>query len=179
MEIQQIFATVHTIKYPGESVNEFRRLISNWKDPEYLESFFEENKSDLANRLYNDISVEDAIFDTIDEARELQLKIMQLAKENNQEVLEKLFKPLHIGLDKDENFSERKAYGVNRKSWLRFYAIRTIDGAYLITGGAIKLTKRMQSNANTAKELEKLKRCKEFLKEEMIYSQEGFLEMEL
>ena len=178
MKIEQIFAGVYVMRYSGEP-NEFRRLMNLWKDIAYLAGFFEAHRFDLVVASNQYISIEDAIFETVDEAVALQMKIYHLATKEDAEGLERLFRPLHVRLDRDGYFSERKAYGVKRKSWLRLYALKTIDGAYLITGGAIKLTKGMQERVHTANEIKKMSRCKAFLKEQGIYDQHGLIEMEL
>lgn len=75
-------------------------------------------------------------------------------------------------------FSSRKAYGLRSRSWLRIYVLKTTDEAYLITGGAIKLTRSMQEREHTRLELVKMKQCECLLKELGIYDLEGFHELE-
>ena len=63
----------------------------------------------------------------------------------------------------------QKVKGLNRdnskpKGWLRIYAIKLEDGIYVITGGAIKLTKSMNEAENTNEELKYLEQCKNYLK---------------
>jgi len=48
---------------------------------------------------------------------------------------------------------------------------------YLITGGAIKLTDSMQEREHTRRELDKLERCKQFLKEEGIIDEDGVVDL--
>jgi hypothetical protein len=55
-----------------------------------------------------------------------------------------------------------KAKGGEYKSWLRIYAIKYGD-AFVITGGAIKLTNRMEDRPHTKHELYKLQLVKEYL----------------
>ena len=73
------------------------------------------------------------------------------------------------------NLRKHKAYGPEAYSWLRIYAIRVQD-CFLITGGAIKLTKRMEERQHTQIELEKLERVKNELKSQGIFDQEGLAE---
>ena len=70
-----------------------------------------------------------------------------------------------------------KATGDNQLSWLRIYAIKLQSNTYIITGGAIKLTKTMQERAHTNEELNKFERCKNFLREQGITDIEGLSEL--
>ncbi|MDZ7898738.1 MAG: hypothetical protein U5N85_12065 [Arcicella sp.] len=38
---------LYAFKYDGE-LDELERLLDNWNSPEYLETFFEQNESDLS-----------------------------------------------------------------------------------------------------------------------------------
>ena len=60
--------------------------------------------------------------------------------------------------------------------WLRIYAIRLNDGKYIITGGAIKLTEKMQDRPHTAFELKKIEIVRDFLKSLGVFDDEGFIE---
>jgi hypothetical protein len=59
---------------------------------------------------------------------------------------------------------------------LRVYAIRLSTGAYIITGGAIKLTLRMDEREHTRLELEKIERVRNFLLSEHIIDDDSFIE---
>lgn len=48
-------------------------------------------------------------------------------------------------------------------SWLRIYAIKLEPGCYIITGGAIKLTRTMQERQHTLVELQKMEKVRNFL----------------
>ena len=62
-------------------------------------------------------------------------------------------------------------------SWLRIYAIRLEPNVYIVTGGAIKLTRTMQEREHTAIELRKLNRCKNFLQANGVFDKDGFVEL--
>ena len=66
-------------------------------------------------------------------------------------------------LQKEKARLKRK-YG--HSSWLRLYAIKLIQGNYIITGGAIKLTATMQEREHTRQELVKIDRVRRYLLEE-------------
>ncbi len=168
--------------------DEFNRLFINWQDPEYLDGFFNKNKEDLQKEFYGNISIEEAIQKTIDEAYKLGQKILSVAekgKESISESLQTLFKPLN----NYENeiypipiYQKSKVYGSNYKSWLRIYALRIEKNVFIITGGAIKLTKTMNEREHLKKELKKLENVKSFLISEGIIDNDSiidFLELEI
>ena len=93
--------------------------------------------------------------------------------------LSKIFRPLDnnqasdVMLQKEQARLKRK-YG--HSSWLRLYAIKLIQGNYIITGGAIKLTATMQEREHTRQELVKIDKVRRYLLEEGIIDDEGFIE---
>ncbi|MBE9468625.1 MAG: hypothetical protein IMY72_09965 [Bacteroidetes bacterium] len=193
--------SLYAVKYEGEidefennefvedeePQDEFNRLFNNWQDPEYLDEFFNKNKKDLQGKFFKNISIEDAIEKTIDEAYDFQQKILSTAENGKKEFLQNLqslFKPLN---KREEiiypilNFQKSKAYG-SKKSWLQIYAIRIDKNIFFITGGAIKLTKTMNERKHTLKELKKLDKVKQFLISENIIDNDSivdFLELNL
>lgn len=48
-------------------------------------------------------------------------------------------------------------------SWLRIYAIKLDPGIYVITGGAIKLTRTMQEREHTLVELARMEKVRSFM----------------
>lgn len=169
-----------------EKKDEITRVFQNWGDMEYLEAFFEDNKSDLQKEFYNHLSIEDAIQITTSEAAKLEETLLEIAKKgetNRYENLQTLFKPLH---KKEESkwpipdYQESKVYGDRFKSWLRIYAIRIDTNLFVITGGAIKLTENMNEREHLLIELEKLDVVKKHLKNNGIEDIEtlvGYLEI--
>ena len=55
---------------------------------------------------------------------------------------------------------------------IRIYAIELEDGTYVITGGAIKISEKMD-RAHFEPEIKNIKRVQEFLKEQGITTKEG------
>ncbi len=62
-------------------------------------------------------------------------------------------------------------------SWLRIYAIRLEPNVYVVTGGAIKLTRTMQERNHTALELSKLNSCRAYLKNNGVFDCDSFVEL--
>jgi hypothetical protein len=157
----------------------FTRIFNNWNDVEYLDFFFNKHKEDLQRDFFNNISIEEAICQTIEEANELEDLILQIAeagKTNKTQTLQTLFKPLHKK-DKDKfpvpDHQKSKLYGIKRKSWLRVYAIRIDENVFIVTGGAIKLTQTMNEREHLEKELKNLEGVKQFLIENEIIDKDS------
>lgn len=173
MTISCIFELVneslYSVHYDNESENEFRRLFECWTDAEYLEMFFEENKADLQSDFWGNISIEEAILRTRQEALELEkelIEIAELGKSDRYNTLSSLFKPLHDSTTRIDDFEENKVKGENKPSWLRIYAIRIDSNLFVISGGAIKLTRTMNERTHLVGELDKLQITKDFLTDE-------------
>jgi len=185
MEIVPIFASLNpgllAASFPEHDEDEFDRIFDQWNDPMFLEEFFENNKADLQSGFFGDVTVEDAVLMTRSFAKNLERKIRKCLKENDEKsefTLNNLFQPLK----KDEELKElakNKAYGDGLKSWLRVYAIRVNNKYFVVTGGAIKLTKAMQDRDHTNKELQKLTRVRDFLFEQGMIGEEAYLELYL
>lgn len=61
-------------------------------------------------------------------------------------------------------------------SWLRIYAIKLSEGVYVITGGTIKLTLKMEERDHTRQELLKMDKVRSFLLKENIIDDDSFVE---
>ncbi|MBN8652683.1 MAG: hypothetical protein J0L67_14720 [Cytophagales bacterium] len=177
MDIVSIFADQLTaFRYDTDQPDEFSRLFSQWQDPQYLYTFFTENIEDLHSGFFGAISLQAAIRQTRDEARRLENTLLQLAS-NTQDNLDSIFEPLR--LEEPIELTRSKAKGVKPKSWLRVYAIKLQSNVYVVTGGAIKLTRSMQGSEHTKTELRKFDRCRDFLREQGISDVEGLSELVL
>lgn len=175
MEIVRIFADQLTsFRYGTDQPDEFSRLFSQWQDPEFLYEFFTGNIEDLQSGFFGSISWQTAARQTRDEAARLERKLLQLAG-GNPENLDSIFEPLRLE-EPNEN-TRSKAKGDLRKSWLRIYAIKLQNGVYVVTGGAIKLTRSMHDREHTRHEISKLDRCKAYLREQGITDIDGLSEL--
>lgn len=168
MKIINIFALIkgslYTVQFDHETefIHAFAKCFEQWNDPIYLRDFFEENKTDLNHSFWNKITVEDAIRKTRKDANLLEQALLEIAETGKTERLETLstiFEPLSKNVFGD--YEKDKAKGILRQSWLRIYAIRIEANLFLVTGGGIKLTKKMEKHL--LKELEKLEIAKQYL----------------
>ncbi|WP_051663959.1 hypothetical protein [Dyadobacter crusticola] len=162
MKISSIFVVVpyslYTVRFGSEARHEFARLFAEWNDALYLEEFFETHKRDL-EEFWRGVTVEDAVLRTRHEAARLEKRLLTIAERgmrSKYEGLSTLFRPLHNGTQRLDTFEKSKASGDQRQSWLRIYAVRVDVNFFIITGGAIKLTRTMNERAHLLKELRKL-----------------------
>ena len=87
-----------------------------------------------------------------------------MAEDVKSDALADFFKPLDNRESKSDPYDlqKLKARGEERKSFLRIYAVR-YKGTIIITGGAVKLTDKMEDRPHTKNELNKLELVKAFL----------------
>lgn len=141
-------------------------------DPLFLRSFFSENRKDLITCFHN-MELEDAIYDTLADAASLISLILNGTSDNE---LNKLFRPLENSRIHEMLLSREKAKGKRisgHPSWLRLYALKLDDDIYLITGGAIKLTREMSERPHTVNELRKMETVRNYLLENGIIDSDG------
>lgn len=136
------------VRFDENDDNEFIKTIDQWDDVQWLRAFFIENINDLI--AYFKISDINRIFHPLD---------------NNQ--------MSDVMLQKEKARLKRK---FGHSSWLRLYAIKLVSGIYIITGGAIKLTATMQEREHTSRELAKLERVRNFLLQENVIDDTGFVD---
>lgn len=163
------------VKYQKKEDDELTELFVKWNNVEYLLDFFTQNFEDL-REFFHVERISQAISDTMDDAESLEELILDFPYTEN---LDELFKPLDLTDTRASELSREKARNWNRErhaSWLRVYAIRLEPNVYIVTGGAIKLTRTMQERAHTIIELEKLNSCKEFLKANGVFDKDSFVE---
>lgn len=165
MELVPIFdhpkPTLYAIRYGGET-DEFHRLFELWQDPEYLRSFFKEHQNDLEKGFYK-TSINNAVRNTLEEAQRLEDRIFDCCEKGHYDLthsLQSFFQALRN--DDYKLYSLQKTKG--RQRWLRLYAVRIDVNLYVISGGAIKLTKRMEDRKHTQNEKYKLDQTVEYLK---------------
>lgn len=164
------------VKEPDKEFDELTSLFEKWNNADYLLDFFKDNIEDLKEHFHVE-KVSEAIRDTFEDADELEELILEFPYTEN---LDGLFMPLDITDARCVELTRRKARNWNRDkhaSWLRIYAIRLEANVYVVTGGAIKLTHLMQDREHTAMELDKLNRCKAFLKANGVFDKDSFVDL--
>ena len=165
--------TLWAVRYEGAEDNALQQVFSQWSDPEWLVDFFQENMSDLES-YFKITDLNQAIYDTIDDGIRLQCLILDISPDAD---LDRIFRPLDNGRTSEMLLGKEKARIKERlrhASWLRIYAIKLEPGCYIITGGAIKLTRTMQEREHTLAELNKLECVRNFLLEGGVIDSDGF-----
>lgn len=150
------------VRYQGENENALQKVMGQWNDAEWLADFFTQNFDDLVS-YFKITKLDEAVYDTMEDSDELECLILDISPDAN---LDELFRPLENGRTSEMMLSKEKARLRNRPrhaSWLRLYAIKLNPGIYVISGGAIKLTRTMQEREHTLIELEKLEKVRQYL----------------
>lgn len=161
------------VRYEGAEDNALAAILDQWNDVIWLRSFFKENIEDLAS-YFKITDVNEAIYDTLDDAERLQCLIMDISPDAD---LDRIFRHLEPNRISEMLLGKEKARldGCRKHaSWLRIYAIKLSEGVYIITGGAIKLTATMQERQHTLNELAKMERVRNFLISENIADEDSF-----
>ena len=162
-------------RYEGYSDNALDTLFEQWNDVVWLRDFFKANLDDLIS-YFKITDVNEAIYDTIEDSERLQCLIMDISPEAD---LDKIFRPLENSRYADVLLGKEKARlqnTVRHASWLRIYAIKLEPGIYVITGGAIKLTRTMQEREHTFLELGKMEKVRNFLLEQRVVDKDAFID---
>ena len=150
-------------------------ILGQWNDVIWLRSFFKENIDDLAS-YFKIINVNQAIYDTIEDSERLQCLILDISPDAD---LDKIFRPLENSRTSEMILGKEKARLRNtprHASWLRIYAIKLEPGIYVITGGAIKLTRTMQEREHTLVELARMEKVRRFLLDNDIADKDSFVD---
>ena len=177
LKIVDIFAKsdtgiIYAVKWDVHDHDELDRILEFLTDVYALYEFFKENEKDLFSGFHNNITIPKAVLQIRKEALAMKKELLELdesGKSSNYDKPSLLFKPLSLSDMGSSDFSRHKAYGYFRKSMIRIYAVQLKEEVFLVTGGAIKLTRTMQERPHTLLELQKLKRTIDYLKEEGIY----------
>ncbi len=167
--------TLWAIREDNADDNVLQQLFQQWSDPEWLVDFFMDNMSDLES-YFMITDINQAIFDTIEDSERIQCLILDISPDAD---LDKLFRPLNNSRTSEMLLGKEKARikeRPNHASWLRLYAIKLEPGCYIITGGAIKLTRTMQERAHTLRELNKMESVRNFLISEGAIDADGLLD---
>ena len=150
-------------------------ILGQWNDVIWLRSFFKENIDDLAS-YFKITDVNQAIYDTIEDSERLQCLILDISPDAD---LDKIFRPLENSRTSEMILGKEKARlrkTPRHASWLRIYAIKLEPGIYVITGGAIKLTRTMQEREHTLVELARMEKVRRFLLDNDIADKDSFVD---
>mgnify|MGYP001168765869 CR=1 FL=1 len=142
----------------------FHECFDNWQDVLYLRDYFSSRPDSL---IFYGVTVSEAVEDVLDESEQFFDDILKYAEdaEQGKRLDNIIFEPLHEKDDFDIPLIQAKAKGKTKgKSYLRLYAIRLSDGAYIVVGGLIKTTRSLQEDEEGIKILEKLRVLADYLR---------------
>ena len=159
------------VRFNKDNQNALQKVMSQWSDAGWLADFFTQNIDDLIS-YFRITSIEDAIYQTMEDRDELACIIMDISPDAN---LDRFFRPLDNNRISEMLLGKEKGR-LNRGSWLRLYAIKLSVGIFIITGGAIKLTKTMREREHTLQELEKMEKVRNFLIQEHVFDEDSFID---
>ncbi|MNX83532.1 hypothetical protein D3C86_1152980 [compost metagenome] len=144
--------------------------MNNWGNISFLRSFVKEHLPTIDHNKY--------INSLIDELEELEDFIIDIA-DNYQADFDQFFAPLYNSEYKEVQLSLRKGKlpRIFPRAEFRIYGIKIDENCYVITGGAIKLSQKMQDHELTQLELDKMDLCKKYLIEQEILNKETFFEL--
>lgn len=164
MKITRIFADqLFSFHYEKEVDNEYERLMELWTDVSYLMNFAQNNEITDIMGFVNDI---------LKQAEQLQDFLEDLRINN--EPYGFYFEPLQSS-EFNKLLSCQK--GKIKQNRLRYYAIKLDENCFVITGGAIKMSQKMDDHPCTKNELKKLKKAKEYLNENGVFDSDSFYEL--
>ncbi len=161
------------VVYDGEKEDILSQTFSRWMDLDALFDFFEKNAADLAS-YFRIADISQAVFETVEDAVSLKALLLEVGPDAH---LDRFFRPLENSRINEMVLSREKAKGSRRSrhaSWLRLYALKFEPDTYLITGGAIKLTRTMEEREHTRKELIRMEQVRDFLLEQGVADLDGF-----
>jgi len=145
-------------------LNEYDRLMELWTDVNYLRQYGKKNKVENINQFVrNRLQDAENIQDLLDE-------LIHTSKP-----LEYYFQALHNNETGIKILSLQKGK-VSSKDGLRIYALKIDSDCFIITGGAIKMSLLMEDHPDTKNELIKIKKAKDYLKENNVFDSESFYE---
>lgn len=187
MELIRIFVTettaegLYAVCYSKGVLNEFDRLFELWTDIEYVTQYCVRNSEHLQSDYFYNQSLDQIISKVFHEAIELQelfYDFFETEENDDGRHLQEVFRPLRDGEFVIPPYQSTKASIYKwklRKAILRLYAIRISPNTFIITGGAIKLTRTMQEHPDTLEELTKLTMVRRFLSQNGLSTEDDLI----
>ena len=164
MKIVRIFAEqLFAFHYVNEEDNEMDRLMDLWTSVSYLQTFANTNKV---------LKVYEFIDEILKDAEQIQDFLEKLNQ--NKQPYGFYFEPLQAS-EQTKLLALQK--GKIKQNQLRYYAIKLDDNCFVITGGAIKMSQKMQEHMDTDNELKKLNAARTFLNKNGVFDKDSFFEL--
>lgn len=155
MDIREIYkGCLYSIKFDEADTDEYSRVISLWKDLDYLVEFFKANAKEVDQPFWREVglspdkplvSAERVASEAIVLASHIS-DLAQNAADGKIPDFEDFFHPLGGKYSYVRELEPHKSYGTFNPSLLRLYAIRLERNVYLIVFGGIKLGSTIQNS---------------------------------
>jgi hypothetical protein len=171
MKIVAIFANrLFAFHYDNEVDNEYDKNIELWTDSCSLLEF--------AKKYLKEVNLKQYVEDRLEDAEQI-IDLIESISTDHTTKLDEFFRPLSDCeyVVSALSMQKGKIRQPKRRNDLRIYAIRIDEDCFVITGGAIKVSQKMQENELTQKELEKLKLCRQYLNYNGVFDNESFFEL--
>jgi hypothetical protein len=165
VKIVSIFAdNIYSLHYDGETDNEFDRLMDLWTDVSFLRSYAIRNGVKDVYGFVNHILLC---------AEDIQDFLHDISQGN------KDYNFYFQALQQSENYSKRLELqkGKIHKNQLRLYAIKIDISCFVVTGGAIKMSQKMEDHSDTLAELGKLATAKSYFEKNGVFDEDSFFEL--
>ena len=128
MEIFCIFENdkeaLFTVKFEDAQFDAWEEIFENWFDIEFLVNYFQSYSNILQNEFWGNITVDEAVWKTREDAKKIQNRI--LSCEKGEDNLSAFFRPLNDSEIQRDNLLRTKVYGIET-DWLRIYAVKLTD----------------------------------------------------
>lgn len=169
MKIVRIFDNrLFAFQWDEEETNELDRLLTCWNEVSYLYQFVQKHSEDIPRGITVELCVNQLLFNS----QELEQILNEIAEDTNRSCSD-FFKPLNNLEYGTTELSRQKG----RRNFLGLYAIRIDNNCFVITGGAIKLHHLNKDRPHTAKEMQKMEKCRDYLKYMGIADTDSFYEL--
>lgn len=169
--VEIIKGRLYAFHYEKDSCNILRLMLQKWNDTQELHTFFKTNKKyfDDGDFFPINYNIHDFNDDIENDLSEIETFLEKAEKEQTN--LEDYFIPL----SKAESDERILTLTKRRSKLLRLYAIKIDENLYVITGGAIKLSKKTQDHKGTNYEISKLDFIRSYLKHIGIETKDHFI----
>ncbi len=169
MKIIPIFAKqLYAFHFDDEKQHELQRLLELWNNTAYLYDFVKNNKKDVPYKK----TLDEMVLQLQEDASEIEDNFYEISINPEKRFVD-FFKPLDNQEYRiDINLSKQKG----RKNYLRLFAIKIDENFFVTTGGAIKFHHLNDTRIHTKNEMQKIDRCRDYLKVNGVTDTESFQE---
>lgn len=184
MDIREIYkGCLYSIKFDEADTDEYSRVLTLWKDLDYLVDFFKANAKEVDQPFWREVGLKSnnpiaSAERVASEAIVLAAHIHDLAQnvsDGNLPDFEDFFQPLGGKYSYVRELEPHKSYGTFNPSLLRLYAIKFDTNVYLIVFGGIKLGRTIQDSPGLKEQVfNRIDNVISFLKENGIFEEDDF-----